>query len=280
MSEPSAFVVAVVSHWQGYITGGVVAALVGVFERLTEWRMSKKAYAVVFLGVFLLVSFFLTWRDQYRIALTVPALQDELQKRNQEIQNLKSNPPRVEVNVPTPVVNIPPEMAYVSAQEVGIVLDQYKIGGYVAVSGRCKNISPTTVAEKVGCAEGVRVVPTHPNALNQPIVTTEVQEKEYKQFQRDILNRVDQATFGPGESSFATVFSPKIDEALDGALRAGTKTILFLASYDWVDGKGKHKNETCEWLQLYPGFFSGPGVIAANSVITWNHCTNHNGLKN
>src|ERR1700734_968784 len=96
MSEPSVFLIAVVSHWQSYITGGV-------FERLTDWRMSKKSYAVVFLGVFLFVSFYLTWREQYRIAATVPALQDDLQKRDQEIQRLKSNPPHVEVSIPTPV---------------------------------------------------------------------------------------------------------------------------------------------------------------------------------
>ena len=280
MSDLPAFVVAVVSHWQSYITGGIATALVVVVERLSDWRMSRKWFAVIFLGVFLLVSFFLTWRDQYHIALTVPVLQAELQKRDQEIQNLKANPPHVEVNVPTPVVNIPPEMAYIAAHDVGIVLDQYKIGGHLAVSGGCKNISPTTVAEKVGCAEGVRVVPTHPNALNQPIVTTDVEEREYKQFQRDISNRVDQVTFGPGESNFVTVFSPKVDEALDDAFRAGTKTILFLASYDWVDGQGKHTNETCEWLQNYSGLFSGPGALAANPVITWHYCTNHNGLKN
>src|ERR1700734_4106750 len=103
MSEPSVFLIAVVSHWQSYITGGVVTAIVGVFERLTDWRMSKKSYAVVFLGVFQFVSFYLTWREQYRIAATVPALQDDLQKRDQEIQRLKSNPPHVEVSIPTPV---------------------------------------------------------------------------------------------------------------------------------------------------------------------------------
>jgi hypothetical protein len=280
VSDLPTFVVAVVSQWQSYVTGGIATALVVVIERLTDWRLSKKWFAVIFLGVFLLVSFFLTWRDQYRIALTVPALQSRLQERDQEILKLKTSPPHVEVNVPTPVVNIPPEMAYISAQEAGIVLDEYKIGGYLVVSGKCKNLSPTTVAEKVGCAEGVRVVPTHPNPLNQPIVATDVQEREYKQFQRDIRIRVDQVTLGPGESNFASVSSPKVDEALDGAFRAGAKTALFLASYDWVDGKGKHTNETCEWLQIYPGMFSGPGVFAANAVITWNHCASHNGLKN
>jgi hypothetical protein len=60
------FIVAVVSHWQAYVTGGVVTGLVSVGERLTGKTLPNKVYAAVFLGFFLLVSFFLAWDDEYR----------------------------------------------------------------------------------------------------------------------------------------------------------------------------------------------------------------------
>ena len=62
------FAATVVMHWQAYVTGGVVSALVGVIERLSDWHMPKKYYAWLFLGFFFSVSAFMTWRAEYRNA--------------------------------------------------------------------------------------------------------------------------------------------------------------------------------------------------------------------
>lgn len=275
------FCIAVVSHWQGYITGGAVTALVAVVERLSDWKMSKRAYATVFLGVFLFVSFFLTWRDEYKNAQGVSTLQSQLREKEKQIEQFRDKPANVQVTVPPPVVNIPSQMAYLASTDIGIVVPEYRMGGHFAVNALCKNISPSTVAEDAACIRSLRVVSTILNPTNNPIVPTEVQDKTYRQFLGDIasLKDVDRRTYGPQEGFFATVSSPAIDEELDKAFRSGSKTILYAGHYEWRDGMGKHANEVCAWLQIYPGLFNGPGLLASNPVITWNYCTHHNGLK-
>src|SRR5208337_757314 len=105
LSNISAFIWAVLSHWQSYLTGGVVTAVIGLIERFSNWKMPRKWYAILFVGVFLLVSFFLAWRDQYQIAQTVPGLEQKVKDQDQIIQGLKERPPQI--NMPPAIVNIP-----------------------------------------------------------------------------------------------------------------------------------------------------------------------------
>jgi len=42
-----------------------VTGAVGLFERLSHYRLTKKAYVGVFIFTFLFVSFFLAWRDEH-----------------------------------------------------------------------------------------------------------------------------------------------------------------------------------------------------------------------
>src|SRR5205085_6770209 len=65
-SDLITFIVAVISHWQAYATGGVVTMAVGLFERLSGKHLNKRTYAGLFVGVFLLVSFFMAWRDEHK----------------------------------------------------------------------------------------------------------------------------------------------------------------------------------------------------------------------
>jgi hypothetical protein len=279
-SEIVEFIIAVISHWQAYVTGGAITGLVALVERLSGWTMPKRAYAVLYVGVFLLVSFFLAWRDQYHEAQKVPPLEQRTQDQEKRIADLKGAPPQLQVNVPPAIVNLPPQMAYMSLSDLGVVLPSYKIGGYLAVSGACKNLSPTAIAEEAGCVRALRLVNTHLNPLNQPVVAPAVQEKEYREFEKILPTLpIMRKSYGPGESGFDTVYSPLVDQALDTEFRNGYKTVLFLADESWRDATGRHVNETCTWLQNYPGMFSAPGAFASNVVITWNNCTKHNGLK-
>lgn len=59
------FAWAVFSHWQAWVTGGGIAALTQVVERLGGWTLSRPTYVRIFIVSFLLVAFFLAWRDQY-----------------------------------------------------------------------------------------------------------------------------------------------------------------------------------------------------------------------
>jgi hypothetical protein len=59
------FLVAFISHWQGYVTGGAVTAMIFVAERLWGKQLSRKMFAAIFIVTFSLVAFFMAWRDEY-----------------------------------------------------------------------------------------------------------------------------------------------------------------------------------------------------------------------
>jgi hypothetical protein len=59
------FIWAVLSIWQAYMTGGIVIALLGLYERLTKKTISLRTFIIGVIA-FLLAAFFLAWRDQYR----------------------------------------------------------------------------------------------------------------------------------------------------------------------------------------------------------------------
>jgi hypothetical protein len=90
------FVVAVVSHWQAYVTGGAVTGVVTLIERLTAWKLPKWAFAALFVGVFLLASFFLTWRDEYLRANTLQA-------------TLNQHPVQPQFQINIPPITLPPQ---------------------------------------------------------------------------------------------------------------------------------------------------------------------------
>jgi hypothetical protein len=64
LSDLILFIYTVLSYWQAYITGGLITAGVGIYERLTDKRLTKRAYVGLFVITFLLASFFLAWRDE------------------------------------------------------------------------------------------------------------------------------------------------------------------------------------------------------------------------
>jgi hypothetical protein len=88
LSDILAFIVAVVGHWQAYLTGGVAMMIVGFVERLTKWRMTKRGYVGVFVVPFLLVSFFEVWRDEHaalsKTRKSLAQLQQTLDQNQQE----------------------------------------------------------------------------------------------------------------------------------------------------------------------------------------------------
>src|SRR5262249_3536923 len=74
------FLVAVVSYWQALVTGGLITALVSIFERFRNRPFGKRTNIWLFIVVFFVVSCFLAWRDQLH----------EVQRLNQQIETNKS----------------------------------------------------------------------------------------------------------------------------------------------------------------------------------------------
>jgi hypothetical protein len=59
------WVVAVIEHWHGWVSGGVLAFGLEVGDKLWDWKIGKRTFAII-LGVGLLWSVFAAWRDEHR----------------------------------------------------------------------------------------------------------------------------------------------------------------------------------------------------------------------
>jgi hypothetical protein len=64
LHELGLFIFAVLAHWQALATGGVVTALVTVYERKRKSNLSWQSYAFI-LGAFCLYSIFAAWQDEH-----------------------------------------------------------------------------------------------------------------------------------------------------------------------------------------------------------------------
>ncbi len=262
------FIGAVGVHAVTLAAGCIVTVVINLIEKYVIKKSLPWQWDIAILLLFMFIACFQAWRDQYEIAAKVN------QAPPVQITNQVNVPP-----TPAPIINIPSHMAYVDATNLGVVVDQYKVGGRWAVSGTFKNLSPTEIAENAGGIQALRVVATKENELKQHIVANTVTENTWQQFKKETKSMKEgRRSYGPGESYFATVWSPPIDEKEDKEFRSASKTIMFLAYFSWTDGAGKHTNEVCKWLQVYPEMFTGT-TIASNATITWNGCKNHNGLK-
>ena len=81
------FLSAVILRWQALATGGAVTAIIGAGERLMGRAISKRMYFVVFIIGYLLVGFFMAWKDQFEAGISATA-------------KLKSAPAKVEMVMP------------------------------------------------------------------------------------------------------------------------------------------------------------------------------------
>jgi hypothetical protein len=88
-SDLLAFSWAVLSHWQSYATGGVVTGAIGVTERLSGKQLPKKAYLLIFVVSFLLVAFFMSWRDEYTRANQLDKTATAERQQIGDVQNEK-----------------------------------------------------------------------------------------------------------------------------------------------------------------------------------------------
>lgn len=255
------FVGAVGVHVVTLAAGCIVTVAINLLEKYVFKRSLPWQADIGILLAFVFFACFQAWRDQYEIATKI------------------NQPPPVQitnqVNVPStpaPVINFPPQMAYMASTDIGLVIP--KLGDPIGVSNTCKNMSQSIPAEHAVCWKHVDVVDTIPNAFKQPIVAVTVQDKMFAQFEKSLVsNDYSPQTYGPGEFKFGTAFTDPMDQKMDSEFTAGTKTILFEGEYDWRDGVGKHINQVCAWLQMVRG------VELGKAPITWNYCSHHNGLK-
>jgi len=73
IQELGLYLWAVIAHWQSYVTGGIVTALVNVYERRTNTVLPWKYYVWLFFVIAGLVAFFYAWHDEHHNAEVVIA---------------------------------------------------------------------------------------------------------------------------------------------------------------------------------------------------------------
>ena len=66
LREIALFAWNVLMHWQAFATGGIITAILLVFEKLFALTLSKQNFIIIVIGVFFLAAFFFTWRDEHR----------------------------------------------------------------------------------------------------------------------------------------------------------------------------------------------------------------------
>jgi hypothetical protein len=92
-SELWIYIVAFFSHWQSYLTGGVVTALITLLERAREKQLSKRVYFYIFVSAFTLAAFFMAWRDQFersvRAEETLSRAEQTLSMERPQLEDVK-----------------------------------------------------------------------------------------------------------------------------------------------------------------------------------------------
>jgi len=91
VTEFGIWLAAVIWHWQGLVTGGVITATLEVWRQLGRRPLSRKWYVVVFIAGYFFIASFLAWRDEYRavvrdsrLAADLAVLQDHYSSRMNE----------------------------------------------------------------------------------------------------------------------------------------------------------------------------------------------------
>jgi hypothetical protein len=255
--EIGTFIVAVISHWQGYATGGVITGLIGVGERLSGKQLSKKAYAAIFLGVFLLVSFFLTWRGEYERANTLQKAFDQ--------RPVPQAAPSVQVNVPPPTVIIQqtPSPTTDSGPTGFLQLEVFKFpedssplaaGKRVILNFYYRNPGPYPVTDRhsfeaIFFAVRSDLPSDHGFESSEREIRASFEEGRKDHIKKNSAKKTEPV--GAGQTMYKSVlFAPVSENAVKGIMD-GTVRIYALAWATWKDSRKRigTMDTTCYWLQ-------------------------------
>ncbi len=99
-SDIGRFLWAVVNNWAGYSTGGIIVAVVALWHLMKD-RPVRRKVGIGLAIVFLFLSFFKAWQDQYHRANDLQA-------------SLHTPPQTIQVNIPP--INVPPAQVILNPQ--------------------------------------------------------------------------------------------------------------------------------------------------------------------
>jgi hypothetical protein len=230
------FIWSFVSHWQTYVTGGSVTALITVWERLRNKNLPTRAYFLIFVVTFSIVGFFMAWREQYERAEGLHA------KLNQQPQQAT-----VQIQVPPPTVIYPPperrRAALSHSQEPRnrmhvLNFEMLTTEDTIAANVFVQNIGPATVTAKV-----FEVM-----AFGTPNTETEEQlEKDIRvKLDQDAATTTDLPKTIPGSAGiWFTHQGVRISSEQMTDFRKGTLQYVFAGVIVYNDSAGTHRTYYC-----------------------------------
>ena len=157
VSDFSSFVWAVFSHWVALVTGGVITALLLVWERRRQKNIPTKVYWLI-IAFFVLLSFFLAWRDQLNQKRALSARIDSLQR---DIDTSKKSIDKLDalaaaqtiVQVSAIQVTLDTIQPFRESQQIGINVTYSNTGAY-----RVLNFHPHQVVRFVNSDDDIERV--------------------------------------------------------------------------------------------------------------------------
>jgi hypothetical protein len=248
-----------------------------VWVSVTENKLKTAAIiaAVGALGIVLTVyGAIRSGGTQQRLEADIAELKKGQQTANAGIQHIENIPPPAPVvNVSPASVNFPAQEAFVTITERG--LEAFKGSQHIMVNFTVANLSSAVPALSEYGYDDVYLVEAQPIGINnkEMLVSPAVEDKYYKSFVKAKAKLpIDSSkTIGPQQSSFASGLGPILDEETEKEIRDGNKAIFLAAEFFWEDEKGKHVNESCQWLQ--------PSSFHPATPQVWHYCNHHNGIR-
>jgi hypothetical protein len=238
------FVLAVLEHLHGWISGGLLALAVELLDRLFDWKIPRKPWIAIFIVGGLFVSVFGAWRDEHEKVIT--------------------QRPYIEIEFGQPWISPAPAWVPNAREMVNV--------------GR-ENATSYPANEESALQELIITSAPAPlwNYLGDPDKSPSspgVETRMWEQMLRDRQKVPHQTgTYDPGEKHFGSAYTthPLSESELDRILVQATDIVYLVGLDKWKDGSGVHGKSFCYWLQPPRN-----SVSLNASMVILQQCQTHN----
>jgi hypothetical protein len=215
-------------------------------------------FATVFLGAFLLVSFFLTWRSEYQRANHLQSVVSEKPPQPQVQVNLPAEPPpTIVVQQPPPTNTDPAGFLQLEGLEFAKDEDQLVENRTIALNFNLKNAGQAPITDKYGMSMMEFVEQDRGTIGNFDKAEHQVIKEFYKnrrEAQTEIRHRAKGPTVGVGLGVYSSVLSDPLTAAQVSGVLSGSIRIYALTWATWKDSHYRPGTlNSCHWLQIPPG---------------------------
>jgi hypothetical protein len=207
------WVLAVIEHWHGYVSGGVLAFGLELLERFREWKPSKKVFATI-LALGFLASIFAAWKDEHTKVLNqVTYFQLRPAAENSQVVYQEG---------------VIPELLFSETH-----------GDYPALN----------VVQSSGLEISDLSKPFDPDDFEGDV---QIEEIAWKRFLSD-FDSFSVGGIVPHDSNILVAsLNRKLTKEEAEGLIGHTKILYVLAYVAWTDGAGRHEVQKCQFFPTVP----------------------------